>query len=271
MHVCEAVCWVCCARCLQPAVRQSWERSCSILGWKLCLWPFLPSETAHNFCQSCCTRSSRALAGFMFRESWAFCSKRNLCGDRKPLPLYNICVLSVSAVGGVTSPWKGKYREPRRLALHKESNPQTSLPPAVSPASAAPDPDPAARGCCASPAPPPALERTQQREGTRCNPSRELPRIWDPPPLSSPPLPLKSCSHTERTTTISEQELQQLEIGTEQWRQLGLSVLAQFSWQQQQLPHPRGVVWGFPIRCCQCGTEDALGVNCSVWDRGREE
>lgn len=119
---------------------------------------------------------------------------------------------ALQEVGGVTSPWKGEYREPRRLALHKESNPQTSLPPAVSPALAAPDPDPAARGCCASPAPPPAPERTQQREGTRCNPSRELPRIWDPPPLSSPPLPLKSCSHTERTTTISEQELQQLEI-----------------------------------------------------------
>ncbi|XP_072212495.1 mitogen-activated protein kinase kinase kinase 14 [Excalfactoria chinensis] len=118
---------------------------------------------------------------------------------------------ALQEVGGVTSPWKGEYREPRRLALHKENNPQTSLPPAVSPASAAPDPDPA-RGCCASPAPPPALERTQQREGTRWNPSRELPRIWDPPPLSSLPLPLKSCSHTERTTTISEQELQQLEI-----------------------------------------------------------
>uniref|UniRef100_A0A8C3L0L4 Mitogen-activated protein kinase kinase kinase 14 n=1 Tax=Chrysolophus pictus TaxID=9089 RepID=A0A8C3L0L4_CHRPC len=119
---------------------------------------------------------------------------------------------ALQEVGGVTSPWKGEYREPRRLALHKENNPQTSLPPAVSPASATPDPEPAARGCCASPVPPPALERARQGEGTRWNESRDLSRTWDPPPLSSTPLPLKSCSHTERATTISEQELQQLEI-----------------------------------------------------------
>lgn len=119
---------------------------------------------------------------------------------------------ALQEVGGVTSPWRGEYREPRRLVLHQENNPQTSLPPAVSPASATPDPEPAAGGCCAGPAPPPALERAQQREGTRWNASRELSRIWDPPPLSSTPLPLKSCSHTERATTISEQELQQLEI-----------------------------------------------------------
>lgn len=124
-------------------------------------------------------------------------------------------MFSVFVVGGVRSPWKGEYRAPRRLALHKENSPQTSLPPTTSPTSAAPHPEPAARGCSASPVPPPALERARQGEGTRWNESRDLSRTWDPPPLSSAPLPLKSCSHTERASTISEQELQQLEIGTE--------------------------------------------------------
>ncbi|XP_065603780.1 mitogen-activated protein kinase kinase kinase 14 [Cyrtonyx montezumae] len=119
---------------------------------------------------------------------------------------------ALEEVGGVTSPWKGEYRVPRRLVLHNENHPQPSLPPPVSPASATPGPDLAAQGCCASPVPPPAPERAQEREGTRWNGSKEPTRIWDPPPLSSTPLPSKSCSHVERAATISEQELQQLEI-----------------------------------------------------------
>lgn len=218
-HACEGVHWVQCVRCLEPAVHQSWGQSCSILACNSCLWPSLPSETTHNFCQSCCSApracglclvlSSGKAGRFAARDS---SETHAVTGS---LCLYMTAFVCCFAVGGVTSPWRGEYREPRRLVLHQENNPQTSLPPAVSPASATPDPEPAARGCCAGPAPPLALERAQQREGTRWNASRELSRIWDPPPLSSTPLPLKSCSHTERATTISEQELQQLEIGME--------------------------------------------------------
>ncbi|KFV61637.1 Mitogen-activated protein kinase kinase kinase 14 [Dryobates pubescens] len=122
--------------------------------------------------------------------------------------------VALEEVGGVTSPWKGEYREPRHFSLHKDNNPQTSLSPTVSPVSeTASDPKLPDKVSCASPVLPPAsLEQTEEVEGTSWNMCKELPEAWDPPPLSSTPLPLKSCSHVERATTISEQELQQLEI-----------------------------------------------------------
>ncbi|NXN14990.1 M3K14 kinase, partial [Indicator maculatus] len=122
--------------------------------------------------------------------------------------------VALEEVGGVTSPWKGEYREPRHLSLHKENNPQTSLSPPVSPVSeTASDPKLPDKVSCASPVlPPPSLEQTEEVEETPWNVCKELPETWDPPPLSSTPLPLKNCSHVERATTISEQELQQLEI-----------------------------------------------------------
>ncbi|NXP14017.1 M3K14 kinase, partial [Thinocorus orbignyianus] len=123
--------------------------------------------------------------------------------------------VALEEVGGVTSPWKGEYREPRHLSLNKENNPQTSLSPTVSPVSeTGSDSKLAAKVSSASPVPPPppSLERTEEVEGTPWNICKELSETWDPPPLSSTPLPLKSCSHVEKATTISEQELQQLEI-----------------------------------------------------------
>ncbi|NXW60040.1 M3K14 kinase, partial [Eurystomus gularis] len=121
---------------------------------------------------------------------------------------------ALEEVGGVTSPWKGEYREPRHLSLNTENNPQTSLSPTVSPVSeTGSDPKLAVKVSCVRPVlPPPSLEQTEEVEGTPWNVCKELPETWDPPPLSSTPLPLKSCSHVERATTISEQELQQLEI-----------------------------------------------------------
>ncbi|NXT59200.1 M3K14 kinase, partial [Pluvianellus socialis] len=124
--------------------------------------------------------------------------------------------MALEEVGGVTSPWKGEYREPRHLSLNKENNAQTSLSPTVSPVSeTGPDPKLAVKVSCTSPVlppPPPALEQTEEGEGTPWNVCKELSETWDPPPLSSTPLLLKSCSHVEKATTISEQELQQLEI-----------------------------------------------------------
>ncbi|XP_062451692.1 mitogen-activated protein kinase kinase kinase 14 [Rhea pennata] len=123
--------------------------------------------------------------------------------------------VALEEVGGVTSPWKGEYREPRHLALSEENHQQTSLSPTMSPVSEIDsDPKLAVKVSCASPdLPPPSLEQTEEVEGTPWNLCKELSGIWDPPPFSSlAPLPLKSCSHVERATTISEQELQQLEI-----------------------------------------------------------
>ncbi|NWI92943.1 M3K14 kinase, partial [Pitta sordida] len=116
--------------------------------------------------------------------------------------------VALEEVGGVRSPWKGEYREPRHFSLSKENIPQTSLSPTVSPVpETAPDPKLSAKASCASPVlPPPSLEQPEEVEGTHWS------EAWDPPPLSSTPVPLKSCSHVERATTISEQELQQLEI-----------------------------------------------------------
>lgn len=122
--------------------------------------------------------------------------------------------VALEEVGGVTSPWKGEYREPRHLSVNKENTSQMSLSPTVSSVSeTGSDPKLAVKVYYASPVlPPPSLEQTEQVEGTPWNVCRELPEAWDPPPLASTPLPLKSCSHVERATTISEQELQQLEI-----------------------------------------------------------
>ncbi|NXK77541.1 M3K14 kinase, partial [Amazona guildingii] len=122
--------------------------------------------------------------------------------------------VALEEVGGVTSPWRGEYREPRHFSLNKENTPQTSLSPTVSSVSeTGSDPRLAVKVSCASPVlPPPSLEQTEEVEGTPWNVCKELSEAWDPPPVVSTPLPLKSCSHVERATTISEQELQQLEI-----------------------------------------------------------
>ncbi|KAM6238485.1 mitogen-activated protein kinase kinase kinase 14 [Porphyrio hochstetteri] len=122
--------------------------------------------------------------------------------------------VALEEVGGVTSPWRGEYREPRHLSLNKEIHPQTSLSPTVSPVSeTSSDPKLPVKVSCPSPVlPPPSLEQTEGGEGTTWNVCKELSETWDPPPLSSTPLSLKSCSHVEKAATISEQELQQLEI-----------------------------------------------------------
>ncbi|XP_061872801.1 mitogen-activated protein kinase kinase kinase 14-like isoform X2 [Colius striatus] len=121
--------------------------------------------------------------------------------------------VALEEVGGVTSPWKGEYREPRHLSLNKD-HPRTSLSPTAGPVcETGSDPKLSVKVSGTSPAlPPPPPEQTEEMEGSPWKVCKELSETWDPPPLSSTPLPLKSCSHVERATTISEQELQQLEI-----------------------------------------------------------
>lgn len=135
-------------------------------------------------------------------------------------------------VGGVKSPWKGEYREPRHLSLNKENSAQTSLSPLSPVSETGSDPKLSVKVSCASPVLPlPSLEQTEEVEGSHWNEGKELPETCDPPPLSSTPLPLKSCSHVERATTISEQELQQLEIG-EHWVGGGIQLI--YAWEQDK-------------------------------------
>lgn len=159
---------------------------------------------------------------------------KNSYSKGKLLPLLLLFLITfvsflLFVVGGVRSPWKGEYREPRHLSLNKENSAQTSLSPTVSPVSeTGSDPKLSVKVSCASPLlPPPSLEQTEEVEGTHWNEGKELPETCDPPPLSSTPLPLKSCSHVERATTISEQELQQLEIG-EHWAGGGIQQFSFF-------------------------------------------
>ncbi|KAM7137498.1 mitogen-activated protein kinase kinase kinase 14 isoform 1-T3 [Macrochelys suwanniensis] len=122
--------------------------------------------------------------------------------------------LALQEVGDVKNPWR-EYGEPRCLSLDEKNNPHTSLSATVSlisetlasPGSAFKAPS------LSQSLQPPSLELTEKTEVTPWNLCKELPRICDPLSLSSlAPVPTKSSSSSERATTISEQELQQLEI-----------------------------------------------------------
>lgn len=118
-------------------------------------------------------------------------------------------------MGDVKNPWK-EYREPRHLSFDEKNNLHASLSPTVSLISETlASPGSAFKAPCLSQSlQPPSLELTEKTEVTPWNLCKELPRICDPlSPSSLAPVPTKSSSSSERATTISEQELQQLEIG----------------------------------------------------------
>nr|XP_006111896.1 mitogen-activated protein kinase kinase kinase 14 isoform X1 [Pelodiscus sinensis]XP_006111897.1 mitogen-activated protein kinase kinase kinase 14 isoform X1 [Pelodiscus sinensis]XP_006111898.1 mitogen-activated protein kinase kinase kinase 14 isoform X1 [Pelodiscus sinensis]XP_014431138.1 mitogen-activated protein kinase kinase kinase 14 isoform X1 [Pelodiscus sinensis] len=116
---------------------------------------------------------------------------------------------ALQQVGDAKNPSR-EYREPRRLSLDEENNPQASLSPTVSLISeTVASPGSAFKAPCLSQ----SLQLAEKTGVTPWNLCKELPRVCDPPSLSSlPPVPTKSSSSSERTTAISEQELQQLEI-----------------------------------------------------------
>lgn len=221
------------------AGQQNRKQVYCILNCNSCLWSGLVSKTfcnlfhlnlAERFCNTAGVCRGDLVLSFEEAEcftarytSEALIVKENFIASLSLVD--DVCLLFISVVGGVTSPWRGEYREPRHLSLNKENNPQTSLSPTASPVSeTGSDPKLPVKVSCTSPVlpVPSSPEEREEVERTPGNPCKEFPETWDPPPLSSTPLPLKSCSHMERATTISEQELQQLEIGK---RHVGNSAL----------------------------------------------
>uniref|UniRef100_G3UB99 Mitogen-activated protein kinase kinase kinase 14 n=1 Tax=Loxodonta africana TaxID=9785 RepID=G3UB99_LOXAF len=128
--------------------------------------------------------------------------------------------LALQQVGGLKSPWRGEYKEPRHLPPNQANYHQTPGPqPAESTADGAPKLQP--------PLPP---EPPERNKSPTLNLSKEESGTWEPLPLSSlDPAPAKSPSSPERRATFPEQELQQLEI------ELFLNSLSQpFSLEEQE-------------------------------------
>uniref|UniRef100_A0A6I8NS86 Mitogen-activated protein kinase kinase kinase 14 n=1 Tax=Ornithorhynchus anatinus TaxID=9258 RepID=A0A6I8NS86_ORNAN len=125
---------------------------------------------------------------------------------------------ALQQVGGLRSPWRGEYREPRRLAVNAESPPDTEAPrPApvrpVPPASPAPGPAAGVTGGTRKLQPPVPPEPPERNPAPPPGPGKEDSGSWGPRPLSSlGPGPAKSPGPGERRVTVSDQELQQLEI-----------------------------------------------------------
>lgn len=112
-------------------------------------------------------------------------------------------------VGGLKSPWKGEYKEPRpppqdQTTCHQTLHiPPRENPPAKANTAGAPEPQP--------PLPP---EPPELNKAPVLNLSKEESGTWEPLPLSSlDPVPAKGPSFPDRRATFPELELQQLEIG----------------------------------------------------------
>ncbi|XP_077020196.1 mitogen-activated protein kinase kinase kinase 14 [Tamandua tetradactyla] len=123
--------------------------------------------------------------------------------------------LALQQVGGLKSPWRGEYKEPRHQPPNQANNHQSlhAQPRELSPR--APGPQPAKDTACnvpkLQPLPPP--EPPERNKAPTLNLSKEESGTWDPLPLSSlDPAPAKTPSSPERRATFPEQELQQLEI-----------------------------------------------------------
>lgn len=113
-------------------------------------------------------------------------------------------------VGGLKSPWKGEYKEPRPPPPDEATCHQTlHTPPKESP------PAKTSTDGASEPWPPLPPEPPEQSRAPALNLSKEESGTWEPLPLSSlDPAPAKGPSFSDRRATFPELELQQLEMGT---------------------------------------------------------
>lgn len=132
---------------------------------------------------------------------------------------------ALQEVGGLKSPWKGEYKEPRPPPQDQAPCPQTlhTLPRENPPAKANTDGAPELQ-------PPLPPEPPEPNKAPALNLSKEESGTWEPLPLSSlDPAPAKGPSLPDRRATFPELELQQLEI------ELFLNSLSQpFSLEEQE-------------------------------------
>eukprot|EP00069_Balaena_mysticetus_P018344 bmy_11363T0 len=152
--------------------------------------------------------------------------------------------LALQHVGGLRSPWRGEYKEPRHpppLQAHpppSQGHPHQTLrappvelsPGELSPEAPGPQPAEDAAGGAPKLQPPPPPEPPEQNKSPSLHWGKEESGMWEPLALSSlDPAPAKNSSSPERKATFPEQELQQLEI------ELFLNSLSQpFSLEEQE-------------------------------------
>ncbi|KAM5274185.1 mitogen-activated protein kinase kinase kinase 14 [Ctenodactylus gundi] len=132
---------------------------------------------------------------------------------------------ALQQVGGLKSPWRGEYKEPRHPPPSQTSHQQALH---TQPREHSPAED--TTGATPQLQPPPPPEPPERNKSPAPNLSRDEPGTWEPLPLSSfDPAPAKSPSSPERRATFPELELQQLEI------ELFLNSLSQpFSLEEQE-------------------------------------
>ncbi|XP_054448944.1 mitogen-activated protein kinase kinase kinase 14 [Pteronotus mesoamericanus] len=147
--------------------------------------------------------------------------------------------LALQHVGGLKSPWRGEYKEPRHPPSHQVHPPPSpahphqtlpALPRELSPGTLGPQPAEDTPGGAPKLQPPLPPDPPERNKCPSLNWGKEESGMWEPLPLSSlDPAPTKNPSSPERKATFPEQELQQLEI------ELFLNSLSQpFSLEEQE-------------------------------------
>ncbi|XP_007535791.1 mitogen-activated protein kinase kinase kinase 14 [Erinaceus europaeus] len=147
--------------------------------------------------------------------------------------------LALQQVGGLNSPWKGEYKEPRQPPPHQVAPPLSQTPPQQplhaqpaehSAGALRPKPTEDTTDSVPKLQPPLPPDPPERNKSPSLNWGKEELGVWDPMPLSSlDPAPAKKTSSPERKATFPEQELQQLEI------ELFLNSLSQpFSLEEQE-------------------------------------
>ncbi|KAM8816954.1 mitogen-activated protein kinase kinase kinase 14 [Rhynchonycteris naso] len=147
--------------------------------------------------------------------------------------------LALQHVGGLKSPWRGEYKEPRHQRSHQAlpspspAHSQQTIqaqPKDLSPGAQGPQPAEDMTGGAPRLQPPLPPDPPERNKCPSLNWGKEESGTWEPLPLSSlDPVPTKNPSSPERKATFPEQELQQLEI------ELFLNSLSQpFSLEEQE-------------------------------------